>query len=460
MNRCGIIILLMAALSATGCVVVDIGVTNPNPSISTGAVAPFFNQSAEKTVDGRRFAQAYFTELQKTPGYQVVPVGVTETAIIKHHLKMASPQDVLRLAEILNVDAVVVGTVTEYVPYYPPRIGMHVEWYSPRPVNFEPGIQIDPNVRKQIRHSILYEDSNPEFHRRRRKLLSKVPLVLRGQSPSAPENNRFSQYQQNNDQNKTELTGVIEEAGDGLIQPYTSYRNLSRNRAPTSKWFGYTNTNTTYNNRVRNFRKSSQIQEHPQKLSPPKQKRVENPPLKRFRFPKIKLAGFSNKVLPPSPNPFLPKTQSKTEKTKEKPEKKKVEKRQKQGDKTAKVTTNTDFSPAVIPAPPVVPAPFVPIPTLPADPIISSPALAVQQTPLKPIMSYTRIFEGSDADLTATLRNYLELNGDARSGNWEATMQRSEDFIRFTCHIMIREMLTLHGGEARRRIVLKYRKYK
>ncbi len=414
MNRCGGIILLMAALSVTGCVVVDVGVTNPNPNISTVAVAPFFNQSAEKTVDGRRFAQAYFTELQKTPGYQVVPVGVTETAIIKHHLKMASPQDVLRLAEILNVDAVVVGTVTEYVPYYPPRIGMHVEWYSPRPVNFEPGIQIDPNVRKQIRHSILYEDSNPEFHRRRRKLLSKVPLVLRGQSPSAPESRRFNQYQQNNHRNKIELTGVIEEAGESLIQPKTSYKDPSDNRSFSSKWFGYTNRENSNNDRTE--KRQNLFQKSPL----PK---TTDSLLKKIQSSKIRLTDLTSKILSSSPNPLLLKTTLKAE------------------NRDSKITK-------------VATASSLPLP------IVSNPTAVVQHTPLKPIMSYTRIFEGSDADLTATLRNYLELNGDARSGNWEATMQRSEDFIRFTCHIMIREMLTLHGGEARRRIVLKYRKYK
>ena len=58
------------------------------------------------------------------------------------------------------------------------------------------------------------------------------------------------------------------------------------------------------------------------------------------------------------------------------------------------------------------------------------------------------------------MRDYVELSGDLRSGGWEAYLQRSEDFIRFTAHLMIVEMLTLHGGEGRRRIVFTNRKFK
>ena len=72
-------------------------------------------------------------------------------------------------------------------------------------------------------------------------------------------------------------------------------------------------------------------------------------------------------------------------------------------------------------------------------------------------MSYTRVFDGTDANLTAQLRDYVELSGDLRSGGWRAYLHRSEDFIRFTQHRMVVEMLTLHGGEGKRRIVFKKR---
>ena len=108
-------------------------IRNPFPQLSKVAVAPFFNQSDEPTVDGRRIAMAYFAELQKTPGFEVVPVGVVEEAMIMHRVDLAGPGEARRLAQLLGVDAVVIGAVTDYTPYYPPRMGLRVEWYTANP---------------------------------------------------------------------------------------------------------------------------------------------------------------------------------------------------------------------------------------------------------------------------------------------------------------------------------------
>ena len=64
-------------------------VHNPFPQLSQVAVAPFFNQSDEPTVDGRKFALAYFAELQAVPGFEVVPLGVVEEAIIDDQVDLS-----------------------------------------------------------------------------------------------------------------------------------------------------------------------------------------------------------------------------------------------------------------------------------------------------------------------------------------------------------------------------------
>ena len=97
-------------------------------------------------------------------------------------------------------------------------------------------------------------------------------------------------------------------------------------------------------------------------------------------------------------------------------------------------------------------------PRLEAPGMFSVPLLKVDSS--KPIMSYTRMFDGSDADLLAALRDYVEIGGDLRSGSWQAYLYRSEDFIRFTAHMMIVEMLALHGGQGKRRVVFKLRKHR
>jgi hypothetical protein len=143
--------------------IIQVGVTNPIPGLSTVAIAPFFNLSDERAVAGHRFASAYFAELQKTPGFQVVPLGVTERAIADHNLQMNDPEDVLELARILDVDAVVVGAVTDYSPYYPPRLGLQVSWYSPEVWEFSPGVQTDMYARRRFNHLQKGEESqDPE----------------------------------------------------------------------------------------------------------------------------------------------------------------------------------------------------------------------------------------------------------------------------------------------------------
>src|SRR6186713_2995146 len=87
----------MVLVGAPGCSLIlpDIShepvVHNPFPQLNKVAVAPFFNQSNEATVDGRKFALAYFAELQSVPGFEVVPLGVVESAILDNQLNLANP---------------------------------------------------------------------------------------------------------------------------------------------------------------------------------------------------------------------------------------------------------------------------------------------------------------------------------------------------------------------------------
>ncbi len=107
---------------------------NPFPQIYRVAVLPFFNQSAEPTVDGEAVAMAYYNELQNIPGFEVMPVGVARqmlaASINATGREPRSGVEFQRLARQMGVDAVLVGSVTEYSPYYPPRMGLSVDWYA------------------------------------------------------------------------------------------------------------------------------------------------------------------------------------------------------------------------------------------------------------------------------------------------------------------------------------------
>jgi hypothetical protein len=134
---------------------------NPYPQLSKIAIVPFFNQSSEKTVDGRQFALAYFNELQLIPGYEVVPLGVVEGAMRDGQITLRGPDDVRRLAQVLGVDAVVIGAVTDFYPYYPPRCAMRVEWYAANP-GFHPippgyGLPWGTKAAKEIPPNVIFD---------------------------------------------------------------------------------------------------------------------------------------------------------------------------------------------------------------------------------------------------------------------------------------------------------------
>jgi hypothetical protein len=303
--------LAIAGVTAPGCMIMKVEARNPIPEMSRIAIVPFFNLTQEpaEVVDGRRFALAYFSELQKTPGFEVVPVGVVETAILEHQIPMSGPDDALQLARILNVDAVVIGAVTDFHPYYPPRIGLQVDWYSP--YAWEP-VPV-PSRTRHVDRTTPASGPPPADS-----------STVRAQSPE-PWN-----------------------SSSGLVE-----LGIPQDEGPRGPW------------------------------------PVEQAGAGPSRSPSV----FSAANAPPRPTP---------------------------------------------------------VPVDPDDPF----------DPRQPLMSYTRLFDGADQDLVNRLRDYLELRGDRRSGGWEAHLHRSEDFIRFTTHLMILEMLSLHGGATKSRIVFKWRRYR
>jgi hypothetical protein len=106
---------------------------NPWPQLERVAIAPFYNLSENPTVNQDLFAEAYYAELQGIPGFEVVPVGVTRRAMQMYNIAGETPQDFQRLAQAMGVDAIVVGSVNDYAPYYPPRMSLSVRWYAANP---------------------------------------------------------------------------------------------------------------------------------------------------------------------------------------------------------------------------------------------------------------------------------------------------------------------------------------
>lgn len=292
---------------------------NPFPQLSRVAVLPFYNQSADPTIDQDQVALAYYNELQAIRGFEVVPVGVTKARLQALRFEPRFPEDFQRLAQLLDVDAVVVGSVTEYSPYYPPRMGISVRWYAANP-SFHPippgyGLPWGTADEEAIPSDLVFE---AEF------ALAKEQLAT--QTPDLPPENSGER-------------AAEEGRKDGGVVPAVAKQGSPSNGSAESTRSGL-----------------------PTEWPDPR--------------------GF----VPPPPSPERP-------------------------------------SP--------------------------SPQSA-------PVMTHTRLYHGNDTDFTQKLANYYVFRDDARFGDWPGYLQRSEDFIRFCCHLHIAEMLAARGGAGESRVVWRW----
>ena len=151
---------------------------NPFPQLYRVAVLPFYNQSSEPTLNGERVALAYYNQLQDIRGFEVMPVGVARTYLQVSGVEPHSAEDFQALARQLGVDAVVVGAITEYSSYYPPRMGLAVNWYAANPC-FHPippgyGLPWGTAEEEYIPESLVFET---EFALAREQLKTQTPGV-------------------------------------------------------------------------------------------------------------------------------------------------------------------------------------------------------------------------------------------------------------------------------------------
>ena len=141
----------------------------------------------------------------------------------------------------------------------------------------------------------------------------------------------------------------------------------------------------------------------------------------------------------------------------------------------SRATADEPVDPSVEPEPigrPIESIPFEgpvglalgPAPQLPADwpdprgfvpppPTAERPPARPQH---EPVLSHTRLYHGNDAEFTKRLANYFYFRDDARFGDWQGYLQRSDDFMRFCCHLHVTEMLAARGGGGKTRVVWRW----
>ena len=374
-------------------------VHNPFPQLSRVAVAPFFNHSDEATLDGRRFAMAYFAELQAIPGFEVVPLGVVEEAMIRHAIDLSSPGEARRLGEILGVDAVVIGSVTDFSPFYPPRCGMRVEWYTANPGFHEIpagyGLPWGTPEEEFIPPPLVYE---AEMALARAQLESQTPDCIAGCSelpapppalPSGPA--EVLPVAPDGDQAPEDSHG--EETAD----PFQSEEDQTESLpAPPPAEDAATEADAVT---------AAYLQEADEPASDAYE---ELPPVE---------PDPSNRITIPE-------------------------------------TTTQTGNAGVIVSDGTLP------PGCPDDRCFHGPPPTPVRPPCVvnygPVMTHTRIFHGTDPQFTEALATYVYFRDDQRYGGWQNYLQRSGDFIRFCCHLHISEMLTARGGAGETQVVCEW----
>jgi len=330
-------------------------VHNPFPQLTRIAVAPFFNLSQEPTVNGRTVAVHYFNELQSVPGFEVVPVGVVETYIASHGIQLNDPESIRQLADKLKVDAVVIGVITDFDSYYPPKMGLQVEWFAANP-GFHPippgyGLPWGSVEEANIPQELLLE---AEMALAREQMATQTP---RYEQPLVPQGPTAPQVPTDPKGSGESSDGTrVGEIDNGVIRA-----------SVTGKQTGEVTEASAVSNDI-----SGPIRS-----------------LDDFNASSQGQVGLPADW--PDPRGFIS------------------------------------------PPPRTTPAPL--------------------RYSNAPVISHTQIYNGADKQFTNALRDYYYYQDDARGGDWQAYLVRSDDFVRFCCHMHIWETLVARGGAGEARVV-------
>lgn len=95
------------------------------------AVAPFINESGVSIVAGDQVADAFTTEAEGIDGIDTLPVNRVIAAMRRLNLSaVTTPAQARMLLTALGADGLIVGTVTSYDPYQPPKFGAAIALFT------------------------------------------------------------------------------------------------------------------------------------------------------------------------------------------------------------------------------------------------------------------------------------------------------------------------------------------
>lgn len=102
---------------------------SPYPAI--WAVAPLANESGVSVFDPMRISDILTEEIARVQGLEAIPVQRVLVAMRALDIgAVESPAQARAIANVLGVDGLIVGSITAYDPYRPPKLGLTLQLYA------------------------------------------------------------------------------------------------------------------------------------------------------------------------------------------------------------------------------------------------------------------------------------------------------------------------------------------
>lgn len=131
----GLALFILALSLVAGCMnkeklVEPARLQSPYERTQLWAVAPFANESGVSIVKPDRIADLFVEQAEQIAGVETIPVNRVLLAMRRMHMAaITTPAEAMSLMNVLGLDGLIVGTVTAYDPYHPPKLGVAIQLY-------------------------------------------------------------------------------------------------------------------------------------------------------------------------------------------------------------------------------------------------------------------------------------------------------------------------------------------
>ena len=466
---------------------------NPRMQLREVAIVPFLNRSGNSHADGDEVAQLYANQLQRIPGFNVMPIETVKQAMIDIRLtRFESVDDIRALGDYLNVDVVVMGSINQYSSYQPPTITLEIEWYATNPY-FHPivaghGLPWGTPAEKEIPDAVILQ---VEQDLARAQLATQTPdpkaVPLRNNAPdnqpairpdlhlqqqymNLPEASYFSPAlspMQNGANNQYDVNGNgYSTFNGGSGQVITAYYPQFDTKSNDFADYAFEEETNDPEMELYKLRQQAALDElshraqgiysRTEKLPKPDASRQYLPYETPVTLPSQRIPGTADTF----GRPNLPQDATQTYAAQPLPV------------VMGTIPATPNYL-AVMPGMPVgqgvIAGEPVAFPGLPAnwpDPrnLIPDGPTATPMTDFtinnEPIMRHVATYNGNDVNFTRRLADYESLFvDDRRIGGWQGILRRRTDFISACCCMHIWEMLACRGGAGKAERITKYDKF-